>query len=332
MRLLTILLLFFSFSSLAQQDTLSFSYAPSATAIDKQQETALINFVKDRQVYKLNIQAYIGSSSSVSKNRVLVERRLISLKTVCATQGIPLSKISINYKVIQEEALFNKMILGFVFIPNRNTNVVYKTRRVEISEIKKFAAPSKPAKVNLVATISTPTKNKKKQSVKKPSKSQKDSLVSAKPRFEDEKKEEPKKKPKKKSYGPLNIKDFKKGAQVVIPKLLFYATRHRLEQASMPSLRALLEIMRDRPSMVIQLQGHICCKKNGDDGMDFDTNTGNLSENRARVVHDYLILNGISPKRLSYVGYGSKYKLVDDGGSAIRGKENRRVEVFVVSE
>jgi outer membrane protein OmpA-like peptidoglycan-associated protein len=85
------------------------------------------------------------------------------------------------------------------------------------------------------------------------------------------------------------------------------------------------------PHLEIEIHGYICCTNNNEDGLDLGTGTPNLSENRAKAVYDFLIQMGISPQRLSYKGFGSSKKLVQEVTEEDR-ITNRRVEIKIVKK
>ncbi len=283
----------FPFWTLAQSDSLGFSFEESIAKLNQNQRAIFTKLIKDKRVHHISVKAYVGDQGSISKNRLVVEYRIRSLIELFVEHAIYENIVSIERVITNDSANFNKIKLNFEFIEPKKERVIFKTATVEITE----RAPA----LKIVPKV-----------LKRKAPQEKRDVI--------------------KDYGVLKIEDFKKGAKIVIPNLLFEATRHTLYRSSYSSLRNLLAILEDKPTLIVQLQGHICCKKNGDDGMDFGTGTGNLSENRAKAVYDFLVKNGIARERLSFRGFGSKYKLVDDGGSAIKGLINRRVEVFVISE
>jgi outer membrane protein OmpA-like peptidoglycan-associated protein len=79
----------------------------------------------------------------------------------------------------------------------------------------------------------------------------------------------------------------------------------------LPGVEAVLDqfalIMQSEPSMKIKLRGHICCQPEIGDGPDLDTGLNNLSEARAKAVFDYLVLKGVAPERMKYVGVGNRH-------------------------
>ena len=100
---------------------------------------------------------------------------------------------------------------------------------------------------------------------------------------------------------------------------------------SIPVLKELLQTMQQNPTLVIEIQGHICCEIGPQEGLDNETGTRNLSVNRARVVYEYLIRNGISPQRLSYRGLGHRFPLFPDDTDEHK-LLNRRVEIKIIKK
>lgn len=135
-----------------------------------------------------------------------------------------------------------------------------------------------------------------------------------------------------------NISEFvnnpatKPGDQLILRNLNFIGGRHALMSYSLPLLTELLQTMREHPKLKIEVQGHICCERNGGDGYDYDTGTRDLSVQRAKFVCDYLIQNGIGPARLSYRGFGSSRKLYVDEINEVQQAANRRVEIKILSK
>lgn len=131
-----------------------------------------------------------------------------------------------------------------------------------------------------------------------------------------------------------NIFDGKKleaGQQIVLENMLFYPGRHLLRPESLPELHALLQLLRANRNLVIEIHGHVCCTTTEPDGYDWDTDSHDLSLNRARFIYEYLISMGIGAKRLSYKGFGGTQKIHQDESDEILRAENRRVEIKIVS-
>jgi flagellar motor protein MotB len=62
-----------------------------------------------------------------------------------------------------------------------------------------------------------------------------------------------------------------------------------------------------------------------------DTGEMGLSVNRAKTIYNYLIENGIDPRRLEYEGLGGSRKLVDEISDETRAM-NRRVEIVIMDK
>jgi outer membrane protein OmpA-like peptidoglycan-associated protein len=88
-------------------------------------------------------------------------------------------------------------------------------------------------------------------------------------------------------------------------------------------LNRIVDMLNKNPRLKISVQGHT-------DNVGTTEYNKALSENRARVVYEYLIANGISADRLSYIGFG-KTKAVADNSTEEGRSQNRRTE-FVVTE
>ena len=121
------------------------------------------------------------------------------------------------------------------------------------------------------------------------------------------------------------------GERLVLENIEFIPGRHFLMEYSKSELTKLLNSLQKYPNLSIEIQGHICCDDTGGDGLDFDTQTENLSENRAKYIYDYLISNGIIESRLKYKGFGSSKPLVKEITEEDQ-QRNRRVEIEIIKK
>jgi outer membrane protein OmpA-like peptidoglycan-associated protein len=129
------------------------------------------------------------------------------------------------------------------------------------------------------------------------------------------------------------IADLDSNSTIVLPNLNFYGGRHQIISTAYPTLEKLLDLLRENPTIKIELQGHVCCQEPGAgyDGFDWDNEDNNLSLNRARAIYDYLVSEGIDRNRLAYKGFGGGHKLVPEITEEDR-QTNRRVEVKLISK
>lgn len=113
----------------------------------------------------------------------------------------------------------------------------------------------------------------------------------------------------------------KSGVQFDLPNVYFETAKARLLPQSARTLDRLAEALLAQPALQIQISGHT------DIIGDPDLNQ-RLSEARAECVLDYLAMRGVTPERLSALGYGSTRPIARNNSAAERAR-NRRVEVIV---
>jgi outer membrane protein OmpA-like peptidoglycan-associated protein len=129
-----------------------------------------------------------------------------------------------------------------------------------------------------------------------------------------------------------NLEELNAGESLAIEGLSFVPGRHLILKSSAPILQKLLQTLKDNPTLKIEIQGHVCCTDNGEDGVDLDTREKKLSENRAKAINDYLADKGISKSRLSYAGYGRTKPKVIIEDTPEKEQMNRRVEIKVLEK
>jgi len=109
-----------------------------------------------------------------------------------------------------------------------------------------------------------------------------------------------------------------------LDKVYFEQSSYLLRPESSPQLDQLTSQMRNRPTMQIEIAGHT------DNVGDPRLNRA-LSENRARVIANYLIGKGIAADRIRSRGYGSTQPVAPNDTEENK-RRNRRVEVRVIAE
>lgn len=122
----------------------------------------------------------------------------------------------------------------------------------------------------------------------------------------------------------FQIRNAKIGDNLKMNNLNFEPGSESLLPSSIPILHDLLDVMLEFPTLVIAIEGHICCDVN---------DQTNLSGSRANVVYDFLVRNSVNPERLSYKGFGSSkpiYQLPEQ--NYMQQISNRRVEIRVVTK
>ncbi|MTB52529.1 OmpA family protein [Lewinella sp. W8] len=119
------------------------------------------------------------------------------------------------------------------------------------------------------------------------------------------------------------------GSSMDVPDLYFVSNRTDLLEASFPTLPRLLQFMRTSPELSIELAGHVNSpgSRKGPGSWQFT-----LAENRAKLIHDYLIKRGISPDRLRYRGYSNYEMVFPRPNSPQEKRANRRVEIRILDK
>lgn len=150
------------------------------------------------------------------------------------------------------------------------------------------------------------------------------------------KKPDEEKKEKPKNIEPTlteKIKDtsVKTGDKLILRNINFYGGRHIFLSESFGALKDLVHAMKNIPTLHIQIEGHICCQMNNEDGLDLDTRTKDLSVRRAKAVYDFLIRNGIEPERMMYKGFARQFPITAETDEYEK-MINRRVEIKILKK
>jgi outer membrane protein OmpA-like peptidoglycan-associated protein len=112
------------------------------------------------------------------------------------------------------------------------------------------------------------------------------------------------------------------GQTIKLNNVFFVQSKPGLKQESLPELDRLVTIMKENPTMVIELAGHT--DNQGDKKLNLE-----LSQKRVWAVIDYLSTKGISRNRMTGKGYGGTKPIIPND-SDIHRQQNRRVEFKIV--
>ena len=114
---------------------------------------------------------------------------------------------------------------------------------------------------------------------------------------------------------------------LIITNIRFYFNSTTLHPNSYPILEELLKTMQKHNRLKIEIRGHICCQE--PDWNVFRSRREYLSRDRAKIVYDYLVENGIKSTRLKYKGFGSNHKIYPNERNDYERQINRRVEIKI---
>jgi outer membrane protein OmpA-like peptidoglycan-associated protein len=110
----------------------------------------------------------------------------------------------------------------------------------------------------------------------------------------------------------------------VLENVYFESGKSSLKQTSYKALNDLVEVLKLKNSMVIEIQGHTDDVGKPEDNM-------KLSQERADEVKKYLISKGIEAARVTSKGYGQTMPVADNSSDAGKAK-NRRTSLKVIKE
>lgn len=127
--------------------------------------------------------------------------------------------------------------------------------------------------------------------------------------------------------GPtLPIEQSERGVQIFLPSAALFAIGkadlNPTESAAY--LNRVAQLLNNKTVNNIQLEGHT-------DNIGSSTSNQTLSEARARTVRDALVKLGVTPARLSTVGYAFNRPVASNSTEEGR-KFNRRVEILILDE
>ena len=120
----------------------------------------------------------------------------------------------------------------------------------------------------------------------------------------------------------IPLQPIEANAAIVLKNIFFDPNQYEIKPQSGVELNEVVQLMKDNPTLQIQINGHT-----DNSGKPADNKT--LSENRAKAVTNYLIAKGIAPARLLSKGFGDTQPVADNATPEGRAK-NRRTELFVV--
>lgn len=120
----------------------------------------------------------------------------------------------------------------------------------------------------------------------------------------------------------IYLEPIRSGVATVLNNIFFETDQFRIQPKSETELIRVIEFLKENPDVKIEIAGHT------DD-------TGNaaynqeLSEKRARAVHDYLVAAGVPAERLQAKGYGQTKPLSPNDSEENR-QRNRRIEFLIL--
>ena len=125
---------------------------------------------------------------------------------------------------------------------------------------------------------------------------------------------------------PINIdiylKPIKSGLAATLNNIFFDVDKYEIKEKSKTELNKTAKFLEANPEVRIEISGHT-------DNSGSASHNLQLSLNRAKAVYDFLIDQGINPKRLKYQGYGANAPVAPNDSESNR-QLNRRIEFRVL--
>lgn len=316
---------------------------------------SIIAQLKDNEYVKIRITAHTDAIGSNDDNQILSERRGATVKTFLITKGIPDSLMQVGVYGENAPVADNETDGGRQRNRRATIEVVKFTPKKVITKIDKkpISAPKEGVPMGLVeGTVVDKTNGKPiKATVIIRSKTFRDSVATDLTGYFS------KKVPVNTVvgvdvYAPgyfFETQMMKVSAGIKLPSLnfqlpkavageiaqikdlFFVGNKAILLKKSEPILPKVLLFMQINDTIKIEIGGHVNfpyrhkAYKNK-----AGANEQILSNNRAKLVYDYLIQHGISPDRLSWKGYSNTQMKFPYATRELEMAKNRRVEIRVV--
>lgn len=121
----------------------------------------------------------------------------------------------------------------------------------------------------------------------------------------------------------IPLQPIEDGAAIVLKNIFFETNKYELKPESQVELDKVVQLLKDNPTLKIQISGHTDNSGKASDNI-------TLSENRAKSVTTYIISKGINTARLTFKGWGDTQPIA--GNATPEGRaQNRRTELKVIS-
>ncbi len=124
--------------------------------------------------------------------------------------------------------------------------------------------------------------------------------------------------------GGPRIARTERGQFVVTEPILFNSGASTLREASLPRLNKIAELLNRRPHMTLEIVGHT-------DNLGPEPVNQKVSAERAEIVMNYLIAQGIAPSRLRFRGMGS-LDPIESNDTQLGRQANRRIEFLIMGD
>ncbi len=119
------------------------------------------------------------------------------------------------------------------------------------------------------------------------------------------------------------------GKKILVENIYFNGGTDVILSKSYKSLKQLAEVLKENPTVKIEIQGHVNQPYNAPKDMS-EEGLLDLSVRRAKAVYMYLLKRGIDESRLSFKGFGNNQMLFPYAKNEVEQEQNRRVEILIL--
>ncbi len=314
---------------------------------DTEKLVAMIAELKDNEYVKIRITAHTDSIGSAQNNQRLSERRGTSVKTFLITNGIPDSLLEIGlfgeYNPVAENDTENGRQ------QNRRATVELIKYQLDPPTVPKPKVPMGLVEGTVVDKVTgTPIQ----ATVIIRSKTFRDSVatdssgyfskavpintvvgidVFAPGYFFETQMLKVASKLKNVPTLTFELPPATPGEIAAIKDLFFVGNKAVLLPKSVPVLPKVLRFMQVNGNLKVEIAGHINLPyRKGSYFIKPSKSQQTLSENRAKLVYNYLLKNNINPDRITWKGYGNSAMKFPYATNESEMSQNRRVEIKVI--
>ena len=121
----------------------------------------------------------------------------------------------------------------------------------------------------------------------------------------------------------IGLQPLEKGSSIILKNIFFESKKYDLQPTSFIELNKVAELLKDNPSLTIQISGYT-------DNVGKPADNLLLSVNRSKAVVIYLQSKGIDGKRLVGKGFGEANPIASNNVETGK-SQNRRTELSVIS-
>lgn len=122
----------------------------------------------------------------------------------------------------------------------------------------------------------------------------------------------------------IDLEKAREGSVAILKNIFFDLDKYDLKEKSVTELQKVIRFLNDNPKTRVQISGHT-------DNQGSASYNLQLSERRARSVHDFLVHHGIDASRLVIKGYGSEKPVASNATEEGR-QQNRRIEFRLLKD